>query len=181
MRLMTIVAASCVAFPALAGAEGPESQVTIDRRDQFVAGVAYGGPLGVTASIGLLHGLGADVEEEADNERVQAVCAVPIAHCAGGFLLQAEAGSGGGKLSLGIGAHARVDAADFRGAFGLDVKASLARTWASPVGTEPGLTYLGPELDLSVKHLGASVGVLWRVAGRGGAAAVFSWGLGLRL
>ena len=181
MRLTAVLMASCVALPALAG-EGPaQSQVTIDRSNQFVAGLGYGGPLGATASVGLLHGLGADVEEKEDDERVRAVCAVPIAHCARGFLLQAEAGSGGGKLSLGIGGHARVDTEDFRGAFGLDLKASVAHTWGSPVGTEPGPTYVGPELDLTIKHFGGSVGVLWRVAGGGGASAVFSWGLGLRL
>jgi hypothetical protein len=160
-------------------AQRPESQVTIDRSNQLVGGVAFGGPLGIHATIGLLHGLGADVEEDA--ERVRAVCAAPIPHCAHGFLVEADAGSGGGKLSLGLGGRARVDNEDFRGAVGVDLKASLARTWGSPVGTEPDLTYLGPELDLEVKHVGASLGVLWRVSGHGGSSAVFSWGLGLRL
>jgi len=182
MRLAAIMVAAGVAFPALAQEGGlPESQVTIDRSNQFVAGIAYGGPLGASARVGLLHGLGADVEKAGDEERVQLVCAVPIAHCARGFLIEAEAGSGGGKLSLGIGGHARVHADDFKGAFGLALKASLAHTWGEPVGTEPGLTYLGPELDLTVKHFGVSIGVLWRVAGSGGASAAFSWGLGLRL
>jgi hypothetical protein len=182
MRLAAILVAACVVLPVLAQ-EGapPESQVTIDRGSRLIAGLSYGGPLGATARVGLLRGLGAEVEEARDGERVRAVCAVPIAHCAGGFLVEAEGGTGGGKLSLGIGGHARVDSDDFRGAFGIGLKASLVRTWGEPVGTEPGLTYLGPELDLTVKHLGASIGVLWRVAGSGGASAVFSWGLGFRL
>jgi hypothetical protein len=154
-------------------------EVTIDRKDQFEGGVGFGGPLGFGATIGLLHGLDADVEDE--DGRVRAVCAVPIPHCAGGFLLEADAGSGGGKLSIGLGARARVDEDGFHGAVAASMKASLVRTWGSPVGTETGLTYLGPELELSAFHLAASAGVLWRVAGRGGSSALFCWGFGFRL
>ncbi len=183
MKLAAVLMALCVACPLQADepSRASETEVTIGRSNQFVAGIGFGGPLGASASVGLLHGLGADVEERADRERVRGVCAAPIPHCDNGFLLQAEAGSGGGKLSLGLGGRARVDTEDLKGAFGASLKASLARTWGSPVGTEPGLTYLGPELDLSVLHFGASVGVLWRVAGSGGASVVFSWGIGLRL
>jgi hypothetical protein len=153
--------------------------VTIDRRNAVVAGLRFGGPTGAALRVSLLHGLGADVREK--DGRVDAVCAVPIPHCAGGFLLDAEAGSGGGRLSLGIGANAKVQSDDFRGTVGAGVKLSLAQTWGSPVGTDPGLTYLGPELDLYVLRVGLSLGVLWRVAGVGGASALFSWGVGFRL
>ena len=156
-----------------------ETEVTIDRRTAFVAGIRFGGPTGAALRLSLLHGLGADVREK--NERVDAVCAVPIPHCAGGFLLDAEAGSGGGKLSLGMGANAKVQSEDFRGTVGAGLKLSVAQTWGSPIGTEPGLTYLGPELDLYVLRVGVNLGVLWRVAGNGGASAVFSWGFGIRL
>jgi hypothetical protein len=157
----------------------PETEIVIDRKTQFTGGVAFGGPLGATASIGLLHGLGADVRE--DQERVKAVCALPLPHCAKGFLLEATAGSGGGKLSLGLGANARVESEDFRGTFGVGLKASLARTWGSPIGTEPGLTYLGPELDLVAWRVGVGLGVLWRLDGHAGKSVLFSWGLGVRL
>ena len=156
-----------------------ETEVTIDRRTAFVAGIRFGGPTGAALRLSLLHGLGADVREK--NERVDAVCAVPIPHCAGGFLLDAEAGSGGGKLSLGMGANAKVQSEDFRGTVGAGLKLSVAQTWGSPIGTDPGLTYLGPELDLYVLRVGVNLGVLWRVAGNGGASAVFSWGFGIRL
>jgi hypothetical protein len=155
------------------------SEVTIDRRTAVVAGVRFGGPVGAAVRLSLLHGLGADVREK--DERVDAVCSVPIPHCAGGFLLDAEAGSGGGKLSLGLGANAKVQSEDFKGTVGAGLKLSLARTWGAPVGTDPGLTYLGPELDLYVLRVGVNLGVLWRVAGSGGSSALFSWGLGLRL
>lgn len=157
----------------------PPTEITLDKATHFAAGVGFGGPLGATASFRILRGLGADVREGED--RVKAVCAVPIPHCAQGFTFQADAGSGGGKLSLGVGARARVDEPDFRGTVGVGLRVSLARTWGSPIGTDPGLTYLGPELDLSVLRVNLNLGVLWRVSGQGGASALFSWGLGFGL
>jgi hypothetical protein len=156
-----------------------KTEITIDRDTQVAVGIGFGGPIGAAGSVRLLHGLGADVREGKD--RVKAVCAVPIPHCAQGFLFQADAGSGGGKLSLGIGARAHVDDEDFRGTVGVSLRASLARTWGSPIGTEPGLTYLGPELDLSILRFNLTLGVLWRLSGHTGASAVFGWGIGFGL
>jgi len=155
------------------------TDVTLDRKTQLVADIGFGGPLGATLRVDLLHGLGADVRET--NERVRAVCALPLPHCARGFLLGVEAGSGGGKLSLGVGANAKVDSDDFRGTVGVGLQLSLARTWGSPVGTIQGLSYLGPELQLYVLRFGITLGALWRVSGPGGASVLFSWGLGFRL
>ena len=156
------------------------TEITLDKDTQVAAGIGFGGPIGAAASFRILHGLGADVREE-DGTQVKAVCALPIPHCAQGFLFQADAGSGGGKLSLGVGARARVDEEDFHGTVGVGLKASLVRTWGSPIGTEPDLTYLGPELDLSVLRINLSLGVLWRVSGSTGSPALFSWGLGFGL
>jgi hypothetical protein len=156
-----------------------ETEVTLDKDTQVAAGIGFGGPIGAAASVRILHGLGADVRES--DGRVKAVCAVPIPHCAQGFLLQADAGSGGGKLSLGVGARAHVDEPGFRGTVGVGLRASLVRTWGSPIGTEPGLTYLGPELDLSVVRVNVTLGVLWRVSGNAGSSALFAWGVGFGL
>jgi hypothetical protein len=156
-----------------------KTEITIDKGTQVAVGIGFGGPIGAAASFRVLHGLAADVRE--GNDRVKAVCAVPIPHCAQGFLFQADAGSGGGKLSLGIGARAHVDEEDFRGTVGVSLRASLARTWGSPIGTEPNLTYLGPELDLSVLRFNLTLGVLWRLSGHTGASAVFGWGIGFGL
>ncbi len=156
-----------------------ETEITLDKGTQVGFGIGFGGPIGAAASLRVLHGLGADVRE--GDDRVKAVCAVPIPHCAQGFLFQADAGSGGGKLSLGIGARARVVDEDFHGTVGVSLRASLARTWGSPIGTEPNLTYLGPELDLSILRFNLTLGVLWRVSGRAGASAVFGWGIGFGL
>jgi hypothetical protein len=157
----------------------PETEVYIDRQDQWAGRLGVQGPLGAAASLTLYHGLGADVREQ--DGRVKAVCAVPLAACAGGFLVEASAGSGGGKLSLGLGARARVNEEDFKGTVGVGLKASLARTWGDPFSTEPDLTYLGPELDLSILKVDVTLGVLWRVSGQGGKSALFSWGLGFGL
>jgi hypothetical protein len=164
--------------PAL-GEEPPETEIYIDRQDQWAGRIGVQGPLGAALGLTLYHGLGADVRQE--DGRVKAVCAAPLAVCAGGFLVDAAAGSGGGKLSLGLGARARVDEEDFRGTVGVALKASLVRTWGSPFGTEPELTYLGPELDLSILKVDVSLGVLWRLSGQGGKSALFSWGLGFGL
>ena len=159
--------------------EPAKTDITIDRRTQAAVGMGFSGPLGLAGSLRILHGLGASVRD--DGTRVKAVCAVPIHYCAQGFLLQADAGSGGGKLSLGLGARARIDEEDFHGTAGGALRVALARTWGNPLGTEPGLTYLGPELDLSVLRINVTLGVLWRVSGQGGASALFSWGLGFGL
>ena len=156
-----------------------KTEVNLDRANQVTAGIGFSGPIGVGASLRLLHGLGADVRD--DGTRVKAVCAVPMPHCAKGFLIQADAGSGGGKLSLGIGARAHVEDEGFRGTAGVALRLAVARTWGNPVGTDPNLTYVGPELDLSVIRIGLTLGVLFRVSGDHGANAVFSWGLGFGL
>ena len=156
-----------------------KTEITLDKRTQVGAGIGFSGPIGAAASLRILHGLGADVRD--GSTRVNAVCAVPMPHCAQGFLLQADAGSGGGKLSLGVGAWAKVDEEGFRGTAGVALRLAVARTWGNPIGTEPGLTYLGPELDLSVMRINLTLGALFRVSGDRGSSALFSWGLGFGL
>ncbi len=165
--------------PAVGPTSEPPTEVTIDKNTQAVAGVGFSGPLGGVVTFELLHGLGADVRE--GKERVQIVCAAPIPYCAGGFFLKATAGSGGGRLGIGAGARARIHADEAKGAVTAGLLLSVARTWGSPIGTEPGLTYLGPELDLSVMHVALDLGVLWRIHGDRGDRLLFSWGIGLRL
>ena len=164
---------------APASVSRPETDVTVDKSSQVVAGLGFSGPLGAGVSLRVLHGLGADIRDGGD--RVEAVCALPIPHCARGFTVDASAGTGGGKLSLGIGARARVNEEDFRGTVGVGLRVALARTWGSPIGTNPGLSYLGPELDMSVVRVNVTLSVLWRVSGQGGASVLFSWGLGFGL
>jgi len=132
-------------------------------------GAGYGGPLGAAVMGELLYGLRVDVHEH--EERVKARA---------GLLVQLHAGTGGGKLSLGVGARALVHSDDFKGSIAAGLKLSLARTWGSSLGTPSGVTYLGPELDLSAMHVALSLGPLFRVGGVGGSAVALSWGLGVR-
>ena len=156
-----------------------KTEVTLDRRTQLGIGGGFSGPLGFAGSLQILNGIGADIRD--DGTRVKAVCAVPMPHCAQGFLLRLDAGSGGGKFSLGLGAYANVNEEDFNGTAGVAFRVALARTWGNPIGTEPDLTYLGPELDLSVLRINLTLGVLFRVDGDRGAGTLFSWGVGFGL
>jgi hypothetical protein len=132
-------------------------------------GVGYGGPLGAAVTGELIYGLKADIDD--DGERVRGVA---------GLMAQVHAGSGGGKLSVGAGGRARIDSDDFRAPLAAGAMLSLARTWGSPVGTEPGLTYLGPEIHLSAMHVGLTFGPLFRIGGGAGPAVLFSFGVGVR-
>ena len=156
-----------------------ETEITLDRATRVGVGIGFASPLGAMGGVRILHGLGADVRD--GTTRVKAVCAIPMPHCAQGFLVQADAGSGGGKLSLGLGAWAKANEEDFRGTAGAALRLAVARTWGNPIGTDPGLTYVGPELDLAVIRINLTLGVLFRVSGDRGASAVFSWGLGFGL
>ena len=182
-RVKWLALAVCAVLPAgAAGQELPveaETEVNIDLTTHVAGGIGFSGPLGATASVQFLHGLGADVREK--DGRVKAMCAVPIPYCAQGFLIRADAGSGGGKLSLGVGARARVEEEDFNGTVGVGLRAAFVRTWGNPIGTEPGVSYLGPELDLAILRVNVTLGVLWRVSGNRGKSALFSWGVGFGL
>jgi len=156
-----------------------KTQVTIDRKTHVGAGLGFAGPFGAIGSLQILHGLGADIDD--DGTRVKAVCAAPLPHCAQGFLLRADAGSGGGRFSLGVGAWANVSEQEFKGTAGVALRVALAHTWGNPIGQPTGVTFLGPELDLSVKRINLTLGVLFKVAGDGGSSALFSWGLGFGL
>lgn len=134
-------------------------------------GASFGGPFGLGVTGEIIHGgLGIDVTD--DQDRIKGVA---------GLLLQAHAATGGGKLSVGAGFSGRVETDDFKGSATLALKASLARTWGSPRGSEPGLYYLGPELDLSAMRVATSFGVLWRLGGGSGGSVLFTWGLGIQL
>jgi hypothetical protein len=153
---------------AWAGDDGPD-RLLVSPRTRAAVAAGYGAPLGATAGIDLVHGLGADVQD--DGQTVKAVA---------GVVVQLQAGTGGGKLSLGAGARAHVDADDFNGPAFAALKASLVRTWGTPVGTGRQLTYLGPELEVSVLHVDVGLGVLARLGGDGGRRLLFAWTLGVR-
>ena len=166
---LALVAAGGLARAEDGSGSREETEITVAGRPHPSGGVFFGGPLGASAAGELLYGLRVDVRE--DDGRVRAFA---------GLALSAQAGTGGGKIGLGLAGRARVDDEDFHGGVGAGLKVSLAHTWGSPVGTAKDLTYLGPELELDVVHVALGLGVLFRVGGNGGAGTVFSWSVGYR-
>lgn len=159
---------AALASPAWADDEVVQ-EITIEPKTHVFFGVGYGGPLGGAVSLELLHGLGADIRE--DSDRVKAIA---------GALFQVHAGTEGGKLSLGLGAHAHVRDEDFKGTASAALKLSVLRTWSSAIESSEH-TSLGPELEFSFMHVAVDLGVLFRVSGTGGSGVMFSWGIGVRL
>jgi len=147
----------------------PAGVATAQEQRALTGGAGYGGPLGAAVMGELIYGLKVNVHE--DDEQVKARA---------GLLLQLHAGTGGGKVSLGVGARAGVHSDDFKGSVAAGLKLSLARTFGPSAGTTDRATYLGPEIDFSAMHVGLSLGPLFRVGGPGGSAVLFSWGLGVR-
>jgi hypothetical protein len=168
MNTTRVLAAILVlgAVPAASQA-GERERVLVDGGARLSFGGGYGGPVGAVAGVDLLVGPRIDVRDGPD--RVKAVA---------GGLLGLQVGTRGGKLSLGVGAQAKVRSDDFRGPAGAAVKLSVVRTWDDPAGRRG--TYLGPEFDLSAMHVNLTLGVLGHLGGPGGLVA-FSWGLGFRL
>jgi len=198
-RLGWVIVIACLAWPARASgqespaappppvveepspkqASRPETEITVDKATQVAVGIGFGGPIGAAASLRVLHGLGADVRE--GNDRVKAVCSRSRT-APRGFSSRPtparEAGSSAWGSAPGRAWTRRISAAPW---VGVSLRASLVRTWGSPIGTEPNLTYLGPELDLSILRFNLTLGVLWRLSGHTGASAVFGWGIGFGL
>lgn len=90
-----------------------------------------------------------------------------------GFLVEGSVGQGGTRVSAGPAA--------FLEYIGLDVRAVLSRTGASPRGATPGSTYGGLEGGITIAYVRVSAGVARRVAGASGRnATIFVWGAGLQ-
>jgi hypothetical protein len=95
-----------------------------------------------------------------------------------GTLLQAEAGVGGGKVSVGrlffTYCYTR-----FGSLGAADVKVSLLRTWGAPLWAPADKTYLGPELDIGVADWKIALGLLVRLGEDPATKRLrFTWALG---
>ena len=64
-----------------------------------------------------------------------------------------------------MGAFANIHEEQFKGTAGVALRMAVAHTWGDPVGTAPGLTYVGPELDMAFLRVTLTMGTLFRVAG----------------
>jgi hypothetical protein len=123
---------------------------------------AVGGPLAISGSAGII--VGRDPAGAGQ-------CASPR-----GWLLQAEAGLGGAKLSAGPAFMYCYTPFGSLGAAAL--QAAFVRTWGSPLATRSGLDYAGGELDVGVADWKVTLGVLRRVGGGAfGAKTLFTWGI----
>jgi hypothetical protein len=124
--------------------------------------IGAGGPLLVSGSAGVILGKDLALPDECPSPR--------------GVLLQAEAGAGGGKLSVGpVYTYCHTPFGSL-GAGSLQL--TYLRTWGNPLGTEPDLTYWGGELRLGLIDWRVTLGLLKRTGGgEAGANLLFTWGI----
>ena len=78
-----------------------------------------------------------------------------------GFIMRAEAGKGGGELSIGYGGASLAIPLVCE----LAPKVSILRTWGDPGGAEPGQTYIGAGLDLMFMLVYVTVSHYWHYSG----------------
>ena len=85
-----------------------------------------------------------------------------------------QAGFGGGEVTVGVGRLAGEAAT-------VNLRAVLARTWASGQGTGGNSTLVGSRLEYSVlgRVLSLNGGVLVPISGASGRSARFTWGIGV--
>jgi hypothetical protein len=121
-----------------------------------------GGPLLASASAGVILGTDRAQPDECPSPR--------------GFLVQAEGGVGGAKLSGGPvftychSAFGALGAGSLQGAW--------LRTWGRPLATEPDLSYVGGEIDVGLVDWRVTLGLLKRMGDRTeGANWLFTWGI----
>jgi hypothetical protein len=95
-----------------------------------------------------------------------------------GWFVQAEPGLEGGKLSLGLGGMGLSERKGLPPLYAAGVKASVMRTWRSPIGADSDRTLVGPEADLTICYVKLGAGYLWPVDG-GDKAGLLTWGVGL--
>ena len=126
----------------------------------LAAGV--GGPLALAASAGVILGSDRAAPDECPSPR--------------GWLMQAEAGLGGAKIS---GGPVFTYCYTVFGSLGAAaIQAAFVRTWGTPLGTDAGLSYVGGELDIGLIDWKVTLGLLKRTRGeRDGANLLFTWGI----
>jgi hypothetical protein len=86
------------------------------------------------------------------------------------WILQAEAGGGGGKLQFGVGEWYMV---------GGTAKLSLLRTWGDPGRVDTGQTYAGVECQGNFFLVNAAVGIYTGVDADARGSALLTWSAGI--
>lgn len=154
-----VLSLSTLSFPGAAMAKWRPGYVP-QERTWFSYGGRFTQPQGATASLTVMRAM------ETDTMMVS------------GWFAQAEPGLGGGKLSLGLGGMGLSERRGLPPVYAAGVKASVVRTWGSPIGADKDRTLVGPEADLTICYVKLSAGYLWPVDG-GDKAGLFTWGVGL--
>ena len=148
--LLCLLPAAALAQTSTPAAKKPAA----DLRPLFLPTVHYGAPLKLAAGLAVFF-----------------PTAVEGGPRSRGWIAEAGAGQGGFRASFGR--------ASFLEYFGLDARAVVTRTFASPRGAAAESTYAGAEVGMHIAYVHASIGVLGRVSGPDGAhGTIRSWTLG---
>jgi hypothetical protein len=129
---------------------------------RLLIGANYGAPLGLSGTVGFVHGRPALGDGESED-------------LIGGVLMRASAGQGGLKGSVGYGLAAVVGPVM---AGGGSLNATVIHTWGSPVDVDAGGTYVGGELELTF-FARTTIGYAARVGGRGAKDSMLTWSVGV--
>lgn len=91
-----------------------------------------------------------------------------------GYIFEARAGIGGGRIAAGRAGYLEY--------LGLDARLFLARTWNVPLNASKDSTYAGVEGGVSIAYFRASLGVAQRLSGPSGPyGTVLTWSFGLQV
>ena len=88
-----------------------------------------------------------------------------------GWLVEANAGLGGGRLAFGRAGYLEY--------LGLDARVFVSRTWNSPLGASNDSTYIGAEGGLALGYIRVALGVGQRISGPAGEyGTILTWSAG---
>lgn len=91
-----------------------------------------------------------------------------------GYIFEARAGIGGGRIAAGLAGYLEY--------LGLDARLFVARTWNTPLNASNDSTCAGLEGGLSIAYFRGSLGVAQRLSGPSGPyGTVLTWSFGLQV
>jgi hypothetical protein len=152
----------CLGYPSRSDAQAPPSHEdwAPRRGTSHVFGLGYQSPDGPVFSTGLIVGT---VPGKANKCIFGATSE--------GLLVQGHVGLAGPKLSVGL--------ARYNPGFGYGAKLSALHLWRRSGDAPAGMTYIGPEAEVSILVVRVNAGILWRTAGPRGSSPRFTWGAGI--
>jgi hypothetical protein len=156
VRAIALLSVSLVSVPTRALGQGASSAHVA--RPELMVGIQVSAPQKVALGAGLVFPWRRTMESFS------------------GVLAAAEAGVGGGRMSIGVATYTAPKVV------GAQLRASILRTWESPWKVAPRQTFAGPEARLTLGFLTVGGGGYWRVSGNApGDERLISFSLGLGL